>query len=61
MISALAFVPTADVADAFETLSGEVADELTPIMDYFEDNYIGRPDRRGFRRAPLFGIDLWNQ
>ena len=61
MISALAFVPPGDVADAFETLSGEVPDELTPIMDCFEDNNIGRNDRRGFRRAPLFGIDLWNQ
>ena len=61
MISAIAFVPPVDVADAFETLSGEVPNELRPIMDYFEDNSIGRPDRRGVRRDPLFGIDLWNQ
>ena len=58
MISAIAFVPPADVPDAFEALSEEVVPELTPILDYFEDNYIGRPDRRGIRRAPLFGIDL---
>ena len=61
MISAIAFVPPADVPDAFDALSDEVVLELTPILDYFEDNYIGRPDRRGIRHAPLFGIGLRNQ
>ena len=58
MISAIAFVPPAGVVAAFETLSGEVPVGLTPILDYFEDNYIGRPDRRGVRREPLFPIHL---
>ena len=61
MISALAFVPPADVVGAFETLSNELPDVLNPILDYFEDNYIGRPDRRGARRAAIFPILLWNQ
>jgi hypothetical protein len=31
-----------------------------PIVDYFEDNFIGRPDRRGNRRSPIFASTLWN-
>ena len=58
MISALAFVPTADVVAAFEALSAELPNELLDIMDYFEDTYIGRPDRRGVRRAARFPIHL---
>ena len=58
MISAIAFVPPAGVVAAFETLSDELPDGLNPILDYFEDNYIGRPDRRGVRREPLFPIHL---
>jgi hypothetical protein len=60
MISALAFVPPADVTEAFEVLCDHVPRELHPVMDYFEDNYIGRLTRRGVRRPPLFPIDLWN-
>ena len=58
MISALAFVPTADVVDAFDALSAVLPNELQEIMDYFEDTYIGRPDRRGVRRAARFPIHL---
>ena len=60
MIPALAFVPTQDVSDAFEELSDYLPNVLQPVLDYFEDNYIGRPDRRGVRRNPLFAIELWN-
>ena len=58
MLSALAFVPTADVVDAFDALSAVLPNELQEIMDYFEDTYIGRPDRRGVRRAARFPIHL---
>ena len=56
MIGALAFVPPADVTDAFDALVAHVPDVLLPVLDYFEDNYIGRPNRRGARRNPLFSI-----
>lgn len=58
MISAIAFVPPAGVVAAFEALTDELPVGLNPILDYFEDNYIGRPDRRGVRRQPLFPIHL---
>lgn len=60
MIPALAFVPPQDVPDAFEDICDNSPIELRPVLDYFEDNYIGRPDRRGNRRNPLFPIELWN-
>ena len=30
------------------------------VVSYFEDNFIGRPDRRGIRKQPSFPIDSWN-
>ena len=45
--------------DTFELLQQQVPPELEPIADYVEDNYIGRPQRRG-RRPPRFPIDFWN-
>ncbi|XP_076042009.1 uncharacterized protein LOC143025913 [Oratosquilla oratoria] len=33
MLPALAFVPPADVIDAFETLADEMPDELTPLLE----------------------------
>ena len=56
MIAALAFVPPKDVVASFEALSDHLPAELDPVLDYFEDTYIGRPDRRGNRRNPLFPI-----
>ena len=29
-------------------------------MDYFEDTWIGRPDRRNRRRPPKFELVMWN-
>ena len=60
MIGALAFVPVADIPDAFDALVAHVPVELAPVLDYFEDTYIGRPDRRGRRRNPLFRLEFWN-
>ena len=35
-------------------------DECDPIIDYFEDTYIGRFRQNAPRRAPLFAQALWN-
>jgi len=59
MIPALAFVLTDDVAGAFEELSEILPPESRPVADYFEDTYIGRPQRRG-RRQPTYAIGMWN-
>ena len=58
---ALAFVPVTDVVQTYETLTEP--DEfrvLDPVIDYFEDNFVGRL-RRGRRGLPRFPIELWNQ
>jgi len=60
MISGLAFVPPADVAQSFEELSDYLPDRLQPVLDYVEDNCIGRINRRGVRRTATFEIGLWN-
>lgn len=58
---ALAFVPEADVVEVFETLSScEEFGDMDFLIDYFEDNYIGR-QRRGRRGQPRFALGLWNQ
>ena len=59
MIPALAFLPINDVVEAFETLEEVMPEKAQPIMDYFEDTYIGRLRRRN-RRAPCFPISMWN-
>ena len=59
MIPAIAFVPINDVTDSFELLQEAQPEELQPIMDYFEDTFIGRPGRRN-RRGPVFPLPLWN-
>lgn len=61
LLSALAFVPTADVVEAFETICEQnvLPAEAQSVFDYYEDTWIGRP-QRGRRRLPLFSHDLWN-
>ena len=53
-IPALAFVPHASIDEAFDQLQQDSAPELQPVLDWFEDNYLGRPNRRGDRRPPTF-------
>jgi hypothetical protein len=31
------------------------------LTDYFEDTWIGRPNKRRTRRPPTFSLALWNQ
>ena len=60
MIAAIALVPSFDVEKSFETLCEFLPPETYPLQDYFEDTYLGRSCRRGRRREPLFGMELWN-
>nr|XP_054757396.1 uncharacterized protein LOC129263513 [Lytechinus pictus] len=64
MVGALAFVPVNDVVMAFGELSDIARDELNPILNYFEDTYIGRPHRRhrgeNARQVPRFPPPMWN-
>jgi len=62
---ALAYVPENKVIDSFESLISthfyeKNQNSLTELLDYFEDTYIGRPNRRGHRRPALFDISIWN-
>ena len=64
---ALAYVPVDDVDEVFEMLNAEVPDEVLPVFEYFNENYIeGRVVRargRGGRRTipPRYPINIWNQ
>ena len=60
MLVALAFVPVQDVVAELESLGEDIPDELIPLIDYFEDTWIGRLGRRDQRRNPLFHIRLWS-
>ena len=59
MLAALAFIPLNDVINAFVTVVAQMPEQLDPIIDYFENNYIGVMHRRG-RRRPRFPLELWN-
>ncbi|KAK7601123.1 hypothetical protein V9T40_008564 [Parthenolecanium corni] len=59
MVGALAFVPPGYVSAAFEQLQETLDARLDPLVEYFEDNYIGKLSRRG-RKIPPFPISWWN-
>jgi hypothetical protein len=61
----LAYVPENKVIDSFESLIStdfyeKNQNSLTELLNYFEDTYIGRPNRKGHRRPALFDISIWN-
>jgi len=58
MIVALAFVPTDNLDDAFDVLSNQLANELRPILNWLEDNYIRRPGRNKRRSRPARDRDF---
>ena len=43
-----------------EVLRERLPEEFEPILDYFEDNYIGRLQRNHRRRRPLFAPGMWS-
>ena len=65
MIAAVAFVPVDDVPEAFYDIEREIRDTydingVDVILDYFEDNYIGRQRRGRPRDIAMFPIEIWN-
>ncbi|KII74573.1 hypothetical protein RF11_16183 [Thelohanellus kitauei] len=50
ILAAIAFAPVDDIVDGFGTL----------IDAGYPDNFIGQPDKRGYRRSPPFSLTLWN-
>lgn len=62
-LAALAFVPAEDVIDSFHTLinNEEFDRRAIAVATYFEDVWIGAPDRHtNIRAAPLFPLEMWN-
>ena len=60
MLLALAFLPVDEVSDAFDELVADFPPEIMPLVNYFEDNYVGRRNRLDDRRQPLFSVDMWS-
>lgn len=65
MFAALAYVPPEELNNAVAELSPELPDELVPVLNYFEDFYIGRltgirPDGTVTRRPPRFPFEMWS-
>lgn len=63
LLAAIAFVPIVKVDEAFEVVSssGLIPAECQCILNYFEDTWIGRPQRRSnLRRRPTFLPELWS-
>ncbi|KAL3867176.1 hypothetical protein ACJMK2_044398 [Sinanodonta woodiana] len=59
MLLALSFIPVIDVCTAFEHLVEASPAEIMPLVDYWEDTYIGRR-RRNRRGYPHFPLADWN-
>ena len=59
----LALLPTDTVVPAFKETFDEnyplYDHRAQPVIDYFEDTYIGRSRRHG-HDSPLFPIEFWN-
>ncbi|XP_018494654.1 uncharacterized protein LOC108864134 [Galendromus occidentalis] len=64
MIPAVAFFPPEHVDVAISELAPELPEELMPVLNYFEDNYVGRlrlaPGREVSRADPRFPIAMWS-
>lgn len=61
MVMSLAFVPLNNLDEAIDELSNELPNSLQPLLQWFEDNYVGRPNRRGVGRRPaMFPPNLWS-
>ena len=50
MILALVFVPFPHLINYIDLLYDDLSQELRQLLDWFEENYVGRPMRRGNER-----------
>ncbi|CAI6368063.1 unnamed protein product [Macrosiphum euphorbiae] len=55
---ALAFVPLAEVPRIFSLLENDAPEDLSPIFEYFEKNYVLGVIARGRKRGNLHNIVL---
>lgn len=70
LLISLAFVPEANVIEAYEQLivtsfysedsDNEYKEQIQVLLTYFQSTYLFGIDRVGKRKAPLFQIKLWN-
>ncbi|XP_018497476.1 uncharacterized protein LOC108865185, partial [Galendromus occidentalis] len=62
MISAMAFLPPNRLEEALRDLRDELPEELQPVLDYFEDTYMGRlqikTDGTMGRREAIFPVHM---
>ncbi|XP_022161009.1 uncharacterized protein LOC111027092, partial [Myzus persicae] len=61
MVVALSFVPIEDLDATIQQLGDDSPECLQSLLDWFEDNYVGRVNRNGRGRRPaLFPPHIWN-
>ena len=62
MIASLCFVPVPHLDTYIDALSNDLSFELYSLLNWFKDNHVGQPMRRGTSRCPpLFSLGMWNQ
>lgn len=60
MLVTLAFVPLDDIEKAFDEIIKYLPyNNIMSVVDYFEDNFTGRPMKR-IKRKPKFEHCLWS-
>lgn len=62
LLPALAFISCEEITTTFESLAlcSNFPAEAVPLMDYFEDTWIGRPVCGKARRSTMFPMQFWN-
>ena len=64
MVRALVFLPLNDVQNSFDQLAALIRDQYgnsaDGVLNYFEDNYVGRLSVNALRGISTFPIDFWN-
>ena len=56
----IAYAPSDKIEACVDALGGVMPEELQPLLHWFEDYYVGRPDRRGRRARPRFSPSMWS-